>query len=97
MTAYCAVLQYSCSIVFPVQMTAEKAALEREMNALQTDNDRLRANTEALVAEKWELSAANAGDKLLYSFFNQNEIVPSLTYNTGKIFHGNNFMESVYA
>ena len=42
-------------------MTAEKAALEREVNALRTDNDRLRANTEAMVAEKWELSAANAG------------------------------------
>jgi hypothetical protein len=44
-----------------LQMTAEKAALEREVNALRTDNDRLRANTEAMVAEKWELSAANAG------------------------------------
>ena len=42
-------------------MTADKAALEREVNALRTDNDRLRANTETMVAEKWELSAANAG------------------------------------
>ena len=42
-------------------MTADKAALEREMNALRTDNDRLRVNTETMVAEKWELSAANAG------------------------------------
>ena len=44
-----------------LQMTADKAALEREMNALRTDNDRLRVNTETMVAEKWELSAANAG------------------------------------
>lgn len=42
------------------QMTADKAALEREMSALRSDNERLRANTETLVAEKWELSAANA-------------------------------------
>ena len=48
-------------VSFVIQMTAEKAALEREVNALRTDNDRLRANTEAMVAEKWELSAANAG------------------------------------
>ena len=48
-------------------MTADKAALEREVNALRTDNDRLRANTETMVAEKWELSAANAGITLLNS------------------------------
>ena len=27
---------------------------------MQNDNDRLRANNEALAAEKWEMSAANA-------------------------------------
>jgi hypothetical protein len=50
------------------QMTADKAALEREVNALRSDNDRLRANTETMVAEKWELSAANAGYHLLPGF-----------------------------
>ncbi len=49
-------------------MTADKAALEREVNALRSDNDRLRANTETMVAEKWELSAANAGYHLLPGF-----------------------------
>lgn len=41
-------------------MTADKAALEREMSGLRSENERLRASTETMVAEKWELSAANA-------------------------------------
>jgi len=41
-------------------MTADKAALEREMSALRSENERLRSSTETMVAEKWELSAANA-------------------------------------
>ena len=42
------------------QMTAQKSAFERDVQALQAENDRLIANNEALGAEKWELSAANA-------------------------------------
>ena len=42
------------------QMTAQNAALERDVQSLQNDNDRLRGTNDALAAEKWELSAANA-------------------------------------
>ena len=42
------------------QMTAQKMALERDLNNVQQDNQTLGATNEALVAEKWELSAANA-------------------------------------
>ena len=42
------------------QMTAQKAAFERDAQALQVENERLMANNEGLAAEKWELSAANA-------------------------------------
>ena len=42
------------------QMTAQKMALERDVTELQNDIHRLKANEEAMVAEKWELSAANA-------------------------------------
>lgn len=42
------------------QMTAQKMALERDVATLQKQNVGLRASNETLVAEKWELSAANA-------------------------------------
>ena len=42
------------------QMTAQKMALERDVTELQNDIHRLKGNEEAMVAEKWELSAANA-------------------------------------
>ena len=42
------------------QMTAQNAALERDVQSLRNDNDRLRGTNDALAAEKWELSAANA-------------------------------------
>lgn len=42
------------------QMTAQKMALERDVTELQNDIHQLKANEEAMVAEKWELSAANA-------------------------------------
>ena len=42
------------------QMTAQKMALERDVTALQTEVQQLRGNEEGMVAEKWELSAANA-------------------------------------
>lgn len=42
------------------QMTAQKSALERDVQTLQDENDRIRGSNEALNAEKWELSAANA-------------------------------------
>ena len=61
-------------------MTADKAALEREMNALRTDNDRLRSNTETMVAEKWELSAANAGEDIR-TYFRFNFLTFSIFFN----------------
>ena len=42
------------------QMTAQKMALERDVANFQAENEQLRGNNEALVAEKWELSAGNA-------------------------------------
>ncbi len=42
------------------QTTAQKAALERDVAALQTENASLRANGEALAAEKWDIANANA-------------------------------------
>ena len=42
------------------QMTAQKDAFERDVQNLQDDNVRLTDTNEALAAEKWELSAANA-------------------------------------
>ena len=42
------------------QMTAQKMALERDVAELQGEVQQLRGNEEAMVAEKWELSAANA-------------------------------------
>ena len=42
------------------QMTAQKMALERDVTELQNDIHQLKANEETMVAEKWELSAANA-------------------------------------
>jgi predicted RNase H-like nuclease (RuvC/YqgF family) len=42
------------------QMSAQKSALERDVAALQSDNDRVRANNEVMASEKWEISAANA-------------------------------------
>ena len=42
------------------QMTAQKMALERDVSELQSEIQHLRGNEEAMVAEKWELSAANA-------------------------------------
>ena len=41
-------------------MTAQKMALERDVTALQGEIQQFRGNEEAMVAEKWELSAANA-------------------------------------
>ena len=42
------------------QMTAQKMALERDVATLQGEIQQFRGNEEAMVAEKWELSAANA-------------------------------------
>ena len=42
------------------QMTAQKMAVERDVAELQGEIQQLRGNEEAMVAEKWELSAANA-------------------------------------
>ena len=42
------------------QMSAQKAALERDVASIQNENERLQVDNEALAAEKWELSAANA-------------------------------------
>ena len=42
------------------QMTAQKMALERDVGELQGTIQQLRGNEESMVAEKWELSAANA-------------------------------------
>ncbi len=42
------------------QMSAQKAALERDLASVQSDNANLRANGEAIAAEKWELANANA-------------------------------------
>ena len=42
------------------QMSAQKAALERDVTALQTEKTSLIANNETLAAEKWDLSNANA-------------------------------------
>ena len=42
------------------QMSAQKAALERDVASMQNENERLQVDNEALAAEKWELSAANA-------------------------------------
>lgn len=42
------------------QMTAQKTALERDVQTLEAENQQIRATNEALNAEKWELSAANA-------------------------------------
>ena len=42
------------------QMSAQKSALERDIAALQSENEHLRGNNESLNQEKWELSAASA-------------------------------------
>ena len=42
------------------QMTAQKMAVERDVAELQGEIQQLRGTEEAMVAEKWELSAANA-------------------------------------
>ena len=42
------------------QMSAQKSALERDIAALQGENEHLRGNSDTLNQEKWELSAANA-------------------------------------
>ena len=42
------------------QMSAQKSALERDIAAMQSENEHFRANNETLNQEKWELSAANA-------------------------------------
>lgn len=41
------------------QMSAQKAALERDVAALHSEHDRLRVTNDTLAAEKWELAAAN--------------------------------------
>jgi hypothetical protein len=41
------------------ECNVEKGALERDVATMKTDNDRLRTNNEAIMAEKWEVSAAN--------------------------------------
>ena len=42
------------------QMSAQKSALERDIAAMQSENEHIRTNNETLNQEKWELSAANA-------------------------------------
>ena len=41
------------------QLTSEKDNMERDVAALKADNEKLRGANEKVVAEKWELSAAN--------------------------------------